>query len=138
MTGVSGVIDPRFSQPFPERLAFQQFHGDKRLAFVFVDVMNGADVGVIESRRRLSFALKPLQRLTVFDEPLGQELQRDEAMELGVLGLIDHAHPAATELFQNAVVGNSFANHDPRQLWVRYTCERFYPILAASGTPARP
>ena len=32
-------------------------------------------------------------------------------MELGVFGLVDHAHAAATELLQNAVVGNGPADH---------------------------
>ena len=35
-----------------------------------------------------------------------QELERDEAAELRVLGLVDDAHAAAADLLQDAVVGN--------------------------------
>jgi hypothetical protein len=43
---------------------------------------------------------------------LRQELERHEAAELGVFGLVHHAHAAATELFPNAVVGNGLADHE--------------------------
>ena len=45
---------------------------------------------------------------------LGQELQRHLAAELGVLGLVDDAHAADSQLFQNAVVGNDVTNHGCR------------------------
>src|SRR5579863_8874883 len=73
--------------------------------------MNRADVGMIECRRRLRFTLKTFQRLVIFREPLGQEFQRHEAMEFGVLGLVDDTHPAAAELLEDAIVGDRLANH---------------------------
>ena len=39
------------------------------------------------------------------------ELQRDVTMQLEVFGFIDHTHPAAAELRQNAVVRNYLAEH---------------------------
>jgi len=59
----------------------------------------------------LRFALKPVQRLTVFGEPFGEELQGDKAAELCVFGLVNHTLPAATKLFENPVMGDSFADH---------------------------
>jgi len=38
-----------------------------------------------------------------------KEFQRDETAELGVFGLVDHAHPAAPEFFKDAVVGDRAA-----------------------------
>jgi hypothetical protein len=32
-------------------------------------------------------------------------------METGVLGLVDHAHPAAAELLEDVVVGDGLADH---------------------------
>jgi len=46
-----------------QRSAFQKFHSDERSAVFFADVMNGADVGVVQCRRRLSFPSKPCQSL---------------------------------------------------------------------------
>jgi len=69
----------------------------------------------------------PLERLWSWRRPAGpslpaegrstvkvlpyQKLQGHHAAELRVLGLIDHTHAAATQLFQNAVVGNGLTNH---------------------------
>ena len=95
-----------------EGLPLQQFHGDERPAFVLVDVVDGADVGVIEGGGGLGLALEALQGLMVLGHFFRQELERDEAMELGVLGLIDDTHTAASELLQHAIVGNRLANHE--------------------------
>src|SRR5438094_9992202 len=44
-----------------ERLAFQKLHRNERSAFVFTDVVNGADVGMIQGGGSLSFALETFQ-----------------------------------------------------------------------------
>jgi hypothetical protein len=40
-----------------------------------------------------------------------QKLERDEAVELEVLGFVDHAHAAAAELGEDFIVGNFYADH---------------------------
>ena len=60
---------------------------------------------------RRGFASEPFQRLVVFRKFLRQELQRNEAAQLGVLGLIDHTHAAATELLNDAIVRDGLADH---------------------------
>ncbi len=51
----------RFSgDALPQRLAFQQLHGDEGPLLVFANVVNDADVGVIQSRGGARFALEPL------------------------------------------------------------------------------
>ncbi len=47
----------------------------------------------------------------IFSQCLGQELQGDQAAQLGVLGFIHHAHAAAAELLQNPVMRDGGANH---------------------------
>ena len=98
-----------------QRLPFQKFHDDEGLAFVFADVVDRADVGVVEGRSGARLALEPLQGLMILCQFLGQELERHEAAELGVLGLVDHAHAPATQLLQNAIVRNGLANHARNQ-----------------------
>ena len=80
-------------------------------AVAFFNVVNRADVGVIQSGSGLGFASKAFQRLVVFRKFLGQELERDKPMELGVLGLIDHAHAAATELLHDPILQDGLADH---------------------------
>ena len=48
-----------------EGLTFEQFHHDKRLPLVFIDVVNGAYVGMIQRRGSAGFALEALQDLMV-------------------------------------------------------------------------
>jgi hypothetical protein len=47
----------------------------------------------------------------VLGELFRKELEGDKAMQLGVLGLVDHAHAAATEFFEDAIVGDRLASH---------------------------
>jgi len=42
----------------------------------------------------------------------GKELQCDVATKLEVLGLVNHPHPTATKQFEDAVMGDSLADHD--------------------------
>jgi hypothetical protein len=49
------------------------------------------------------------ERLWVARKIGGQEFQGDEAAQFGVLGLVNHTHPAAAQLFDDAVVENGAA-----------------------------
>ena len=58
------------SMGWPEMRCFsvtpvQKLHGDERLAVLLANVVNGADVGMIQSGSRLSFALETGQGLRV-------------------------------------------------------------------------
>jgi hypothetical protein len=55
-----------------------------------------------------------------------QELQRDEAMQPGVLGLVDHTHPATAQLCDDAVV-RGYASGGPRSRLSRLSL--FYRYL---------
>src|SRR5215469_2224957 len=93
-----------------ERLPIQKLHGNERLAFVPANLVNGANMWMIERGCRLRFALESFKRLVIFGQILWQEFQSDKAMKECVLRLIDHTHPTATELFDDAVMGNRLAN----------------------------
>ena len=53
----------------------------KALTVVLTDVVDGADVGMIQCRSSLSLALKTFQRLRVMRDIFRQELEGDEAAE---------------------------------------------------------
>ena len=93
-----------------QRGALQILHGDEGAAVLLADVMNGADVGMIQGGRGSSLALEPAQRLPVASQFVRQELQRDEAMEPRVLRFVHHAHSAAAKLLDDAVVGEGLAD----------------------------
>ena len=82
----------------------------KAWPLLFANVIDGADVGMIERGGGLGFAPEALQGLRVAGDVFRKKFQRDEAAEAGVLGLIDHAHTAAAKLFEDAVMGNGLTD----------------------------
>src|SRR5262249_41356029 len=95
-----------------QRLPLEILHGDEGLAFVLTDLVNRADVGMIECRGGTRFTSKAFQRLGVHGKTFGQELQCHEAAEFTVLGFVDHTHPAATQLLQDGIVRTLFPYND--------------------------
>ena len=61
---------------------------------------------MVERGGGLGFALKTLERLMIARQFVGQKFQRDETVQLGVFGFVDHAHSAAAQLFEHAVMGD--------------------------------
>ena len=97
-----------------ERRPFKKFHRDEGLGVVLANLVNRADVGMIQGRRSAGFAAEPLEGLCVLGKFFRKEFQRDEASELEVFGFVDHAHPAAAQFLDNAVMRNGFADHFSR------------------------
>jgi hypothetical protein len=67
------------------------------MPLVLADVVDCADVGVIQGRSRLRLALKTSQRLCVACQFGGQELECDKAMQPRVFGFVNHTHTTAGE-----------------------------------------
>src|ERR1700730_13485587 len=87
-----------------QSLAIQELHGDERVAALLANVVNRADVGMVESRRGLRFTLKTGKSLGVFGYFIGQEFQSHKPVQPGVFSLVHHTHPATAELLDDAVV----------------------------------
>ncbi len=83
----------------------------KACAVLLADIVNGADIGMVQCGRGLGFALETGQGLRVASNIFGQEFQRDKAVQPSVFSLVDHTHPAATEFFHDAVVRDGLADH---------------------------
>ena len=92
-----------------EGLAFEQFHGDEGAAFEFVDVVNGADVGMVQEGGGAGFAAESFDGLWVMGDVVGKKFEGDVAAETGVFGLVDHTHPSAAEFFLDGIVGDGAA-----------------------------
>ena len=87
-----------------QRLAFQALHDDEGLALVLADVVDGADVRMVQGGGGAGLALEALERLLIAGELRRQELEGHEAAQARVLGLVDHAHAAAAQLVDDAIV----------------------------------
>ena len=124
--GVSGVqsagdLDAEFEQAGEvhglagdgvfQRVAFEEFHGDERAAFEFADVVNGANVGVVQGRGGACFAAETFDGLGVLRNVVGKKFQGDVAAEAGVLGLVDDAHAATAQFTEHVVMRNIAADH---------------------------
>ena len=99
---------PRTSlQTIGERLAFEKLHDEEADARRRVadranrrhvpDVVQRADMRVIERGDRPRFALEPFAELRIRCERRRQDFDRDDAIQPGVAGLVDLAHAARTE-----------------------------------------
>src|SRR5882724_5819250 len=84
------------------------------------------------------FLLEPLNGVTVPRQLFGQELQGDQAAELDILRLVHYTHPAATELFQNAVMRDGLANHEARRPLGRHPRPRYLLKSTHAGRLAHP
>jgi hypothetical protein len=87
-----------------ERDPVEKFHGDKCFAVLFTDIVDGADIGVVQSGCGLTFTLKTSEGLGIARNYFRQKFEGDETMKAGILGLINNAHPAAAESFKHGVM----------------------------------
>ncbi len=85
--------------------AIEEFHGDECFALLLTDVVDGADIRVIQCGGGLRFALETRQSLGILGNFVRQKFQSDEAMEARVFRFVDDSHSAAAQFFHNAVVG---------------------------------
>jgi hypothetical protein len=60
---------------------------------------------------RTSFTTETVQCPRVSGNVIWQELERNETNELGVLGLVNHAHTVGAELLDDAVARNGQTDH---------------------------
>ena len=98
------------ADPAPERLPIQQFHDNEGSSLGFVNLVDGADVRMIQCRGGFGFTLKTAECLRVFGYIVGKELEGHKATELHILGLVYDTHSSTTELADDAVMGNRLPN----------------------------
>ena len=90
MTSDTGML-PR-DEARGQRLALHVLHDDEVDAVFVADVVQGADVRVIEGGDRERFALKPGARLRVIEPGGRQDFDRDNAIQPRVARFIHLAH----------------------------------------------
>ena len=98
-------------QAFIERAAGDEFRHQEVGTIFGIEVEDGRHVGMVQAREGQRFAAKPLAGSFVGQHAGGQNFDRDLALEALVVGEIDDAHPAGSNLFADAVVAYGLADH---------------------------
>jgi hypothetical protein len=93
-------------QAIGQRLALEQLHGDEQRARILADLVDLADVRMVDARRRPRLAPEALARGLVARRRR-HRLQRNRALEPFVARRIDDAHPAFAELVRDDVMGDA-------------------------------
>src|SRR4029077_2004626 len=74
----------------PERLPLQQFHGDEAASVGLVNLVDSADVRVVQRGRSLGLPLETAEGLMIVCEFVRKKLQSDVTTKLKVFGLVHH------------------------------------------------
>ncbi|MFO0631836.1 MAG: hypothetical protein U0168_03200 [Nannocystaceae bacterium] len=90
-------------EPRAQGAAVDEFHRQPHLLADHAGVVDRHDVGVVEPRQRPGLARESTARLTTTGDVRAQQLDRDLAIELGIVGQHDLTHAAATQPLQQAI-----------------------------------
>ena len=75
-------------------LSLKQLHRDEMVPFVFLHIVDRANIGVIQLRGGARLALKSFQRDAILGKFVWQKFQRDLAPEFNVFRFVHHSHSA--------------------------------------------
>ncbi len=85
--------------------AIDVFHQQKVEAARLPEVENADDVRMVQPRERAAFAVEALGELRIVRERIGQQLERDEAVEVRLARLEHEAHAAPPDEFEDLQLG---------------------------------
>src|SRR5436190_1747933 len=97
--------------PVFQCLSIEVFHHNERTAVVLTDIVDRANLRMIERRGRTRLDSKSFERLRILGTLLRQELHRNRTAEADILRFIDNTHASGAEMFKDFVVRNGLADH---------------------------
>src|ERR1039458_1417884 len=86
-----------FDQAICQRLAFQKLHYEIVHSLLMADIMQSADVRMVEGRNSTCFAVEALFGFRIVRKMCGQNFYGDGAVESSVTGAIHLTHTASAE-----------------------------------------
>jgi len=95
---------PQLLDKSGQGLSLDELHGVEVDAAFAADEINRHDVLMLEMSGRVGLVLKALKLLGVQGSGKGQNFQGHASAERDLLGLVNHAHAAATDFAENAEV----------------------------------
>ena len=109
--------------PVRQGRPLDQLHHQRGLAVSAFKAVDGRDVRMIQRGEDFRFALEPRQSLAIGRHSVGEDLDGDLSLEIGVGGAIDLAHSAHADLRGNFVRAEASARGQCH-------CRGFYAITA--------
>jgi hypothetical protein len=94
-----------------QRLPVHMLHDDEELAVMLLDVVDGANVRMVERRRRACLLQKARPCIRLCRHLRREKFQRDFAIEFGIDGEIHLAHAARAEVLKDLVMCNGLTDH---------------------------
>jgi hypothetical protein len=95
-----------------------QLQRKKAHAVRLLQAMNRGDVGVAQGGKEFRFPLEAGQALGVLGEVLGEHLDGDLPVKLGVERLPDHPHAPLADLLDEPVVGERLSRLEGHGVWL--------------------
>src|SRR6266853_226947 len=93
-----------------EGLTGQQFHDQEVCCPLAIEIKNGRNIRMVQPGERVRLLLEALARFFVGQASRRKNFCRDVAIEVFVVGAIDHAHPPRSNLFQETIVPQKLSN----------------------------
>ena len=103
--------DRALLQQLLDALPVAQLHDDERPSVVLPDVVDDADVRVVERGGEVGLAVEARERGRVGRHPRRQELERHVAPELCIVRTVDDTHPAGAQLGLDPIARDGLADH---------------------------
>ncbi len=104
-------------QPLGEVFALDELHDEGAHAARLLEAVDRGDVGVLELGEDLRLALEARETVGVGGERLGEDLDRDLALQLRVGGAVDDPHPALAERGGDLVGPEAGAGSERHRTW---------------------
>jgi hypothetical protein len=126
-------VEGLFRDQMLEGVALEKFHGDECAIFTLVDVVDGANVGVVESGGGASLATETFERLRIVSDVVGQEFQGDKGPGLLAHVLVSKFGDHLPLYRQSEIYARQGVELDRSTLadWVCGTSQLFEPLVEA-------
>ena len=123
-TAIDIEWDWPFADPVSQRWPLHQLQHQCPRAVLLLDAIDGGDARMVQTGENLRLPLEPGEPIRISRKRLGQDLQRDLPVQLGIGGLIDLAHAPLADEGGHVVVGDAGADLQSHETGV------IEPILA--------
>jgi hypothetical protein len=94
-----------------QRRAFETFHHDERSPICLANVINRANVRVIERRGSFRFPFKAFEHLRILRQFFREEFQGYGTIQANIFCSVDDSHSTTAELSGDPIVRNGLTDH---------------------------